>query len=123
MLLRIIFMGTEPCCMKRSWNSCRENLQLAQRVIEIRRVRSSAPGFHFGDGRNLETLMYEELLSLFDGHLSGMHFDADNEACVAQQCIQQLPESQLRIVVTVTFVEHHLFCVMRPAFGIAVVIQ
>src|SRR5450432_1243775 len=57
-----------------------ENLQLAQRVIEIRRVRSSAPGFHFGDGRNLETLMYEELLSLFDGHLSGMHFDADNEA-------------------------------------------
>ena len=52
-----------------------------------------------------------------------MHFDADNEARVAQQRVQQLSQPQLGIVIAVTFVEHHLLGVVRPAFGVAVVVK
>src|SRR6185437_388065 len=100
-----------------------QDLEFAQIVVEIRRVGRTTPGFNLGDGRNLEAFFNKEFLPLFQRHLAGVHFDADNEARVAQQRVQQLSQPQPGIVIAVTFVEHHLLGVMGPAFGIAGVVE
>src|SRR5437868_6391012 len=47
-----------------------------------------------------------------------MHLNAYYVARVAKQSVLQLSEAQFEIPISVTFIEHHLLCVMSPPFGI-----
>src|SRR5215471_2527063 len=105
-----------------------EDLQLAQRVVKIRRIGSTALCLARSVHSSLITFFHEKVYALIKSHLAGMHLYADNEPGVAEQRILQLAQAKLQecsVVVrirsrcpTVTLVEHHLFAVVSPAFRV-----
>src|SRR6058998_1143083 len=74
-----------------------ENLQFAERVDEVRRVRRTSFGLALGVRPRLVTFVDEEFDSLWIGHLSSVQLDADDEAGIAQQSVLQLAESELEV--------------------------
>ena len=140
---RTILIGGKPCWRKSSWNSSSvkaapsfaftsvaqlHDLELAQRVVEIGRVAGAALGLDLADFAATGSLPSRRSRSPWsDGHLAGVHLDADDVACIAQQRVLQLAEATAspRAVVrparlAVALIEHHLFAVMRPALGVGV---
>ena len=47
-----------------------------------------------------------------------VHLDCHDVTAAAQERIVELDELQSRVVFMKTFIDHHLFAVMRPALGI-----
>src|SRR6266404_3896852 len=95
-----------------------KNLELAQRVHQVSRIAGAAFGFHLADDRLLLAFLNKELLRLLRRHALRVHPDADDVTAITQQGIDQLSETILRVVIVQAFIEHHLFAVMRPAFGV-----
>src|SRR5262249_25058021 len=70
-----------------------EDLQLAQRVVEVGGVRGTALGFDIGDPGRLETFFDEKFARLIEGEFAAMHLEASDEAGIAEQGVLQLAET------------------------------
>src|SRR5205823_3051094 len=95
-----------------------ENLQLAKRVHEISWIAGAPFGFDVGYGSSLESLFDKEFSRLIQGHVAGVQLYAHDVSRITQQRILQLSQTQFKIAVAITFVEHHLLTVVRPSFGV-----
>src|SRR6267143_1954662 len=107
-----------------------EDLQLSERVDEVRRVARPSLRLHQCIGVRQVPFLLEELYALLERHPAGVHPDPDHIAGVAQERILQLAQAHLeeRGVLllgdarraAVAFLEHHLLGVVRPAFQVRV---
>src|SRR5579872_1773349 len=95
--LVVKFLQAEACALRPLVVVAQlHDLQLAQGVNQVSGIGGAALGFHFGHGMGLETLFDEEVHTLVESHFSGVHFDADDVAGIAQQGVLQLPQAQLQ---------------------------
>src|SRR5580658_490852 len=69
-----------------------EDLQLAERVVQVGRVRGTAFGLHLARVARLVALLDEEVARLLQRHLAGVQHDADDVARITQQRIAQLTQ-------------------------------
>src|SRR5581483_785105 len=95
-----------------------QNLEFAQGVYQVCGIRCPAFGLTFGDGMRLKPFFLEELDSLIESHLAGMHLDSNYVARIAQQRVLDLAKAELEISVAVSLIQHHLFAIVRPSLGI-----
>src|SRR5262249_28660210 len=94
------------------------DLELAERVVEVRRVGRAAARLLESVRRLLESLLDEHLRTLLDRHALSVQLDADHVATVAQQRLLELSQANLGVPVPEALVHHHLLGVVRPALGV-----
>src|SRR5205085_2863849 len=72
-----------------------QNLQFPQRVVQVGRIRRPPLRLPLPVRPRLESFLHEELHSLLEAPLPGVHLDPDHEAGVAQERVLELPEPHL----------------------------
>src|SRR6202011_5782246 len=94
------------------------DLELAQRVVEVRRVVGPAARLLVGGGRFLKTLLDEDLRSVLDGHALRVKLDTDDVPAIAKERLLKLSQADLRVAAAETLVHRHLLGVVGPSFRV-----
>ena len=92
----------------------RQDLELAQGVREVPRVKGATNGLFVGCRRVLMAVRQESLLGLLDGHPSHVNADGRREPAVSQQRAVEHREPIGRVLLPEALVDHHLLGVVRP---------
>src|SRR5262249_18740219 len=94
------------------------NLELAERVVEVRRIVGAAPRLFKRVGRLLKSLLDKHFGAFLDAHALRVQLDADDVPAIPQERLLKLGQPNLQITAAEARVDHHLLGVVSPSFRI-----